>query len=146
MKAKEVLSLLKISRVTLWSYTKLGKIKTTKLDSEILNTLDGFNDKNNIVRFFTCNDYEKIKKVDALVNRMNRQFEFSYPTREIFSDKFDILLKIKTDVDSNKKNTFIDLVCNVKNLTLRPFTSYVIRYMFYENYLDQMINHIFELE
>jgi len=33
MKAKEVLSLLKISRVTLWSYTKSGKIKTTKLDN-----------------------------------------------------------------------------------------------------------------
>ena len=33
MKAKEVLELLDISRVTLWSYLKKGKIKATKMEN-----------------------------------------------------------------------------------------------------------------
>jgi len=39
---------------------------------------------------------------------------------------------------------FLDSIKDIE-ITLRPFTSYVIRYMFNENYLDDIIVNISEL-
>lgn len=49
-----------------------------------------------------------------------------------------------TKNDIKKLDTFLDLVVD-KNITLRPFTSYCIRYVFDENCLDNMIEKISEL-
>lgn len=127
----------------------LGKKDVTADDhpmmSQILNALDGFEDKANSVRFFTGNNVDVILNTSALVNRMADKFEFSYPGREAFEAKLKYLFQDRweslTDADYAKIKTFIDKVMEVKNLTLRPFTNYILRYMFKEDYLDQMLSH-----
>lgn len=126
-------------------YLKEGKFNM----SEILNELDGIESTEGCIRFFTCNDIEEVKKHDALINRMNSKFYFDYPDRSHFESKLNRLLTFLPYVDQEKKEIFINLLCD-KNfeenkLTLRPFTSYIIRYLFDENCLDKLIENIDEL-
>ncbi len=113
--------------------------------SEILNSLDGIETSEGCIRFFTANNPEIIMNNKALVNRLNSKFEFYYPNREQFVCKLNRFLTIKDDVDEDKKNKFIDLVMTKENLTLRPFSNYVIRYLFEEEYLTKMIENINDL-
>jgi hypothetical protein len=115
--------------------------------SGILNTLDGFDDKGDTIRFFTANNQSIIYKYDALINRMNSSYEFYYPNDEIFRKKLLRLLSFygETDFDSNSIDKFIELVLE-KNITVRPFTNYVIRYLFDENCIDKMIENIDQLK
>lgn len=46
--------------------------------------------------------------------------------------------------DAFKIDTFVNLVLN-KNITLRPFTNYVIRHLFEEYVLNKLIDNINEL-
>lgn len=127
----------------------------------ILNALDGFDDTNNTIRFFTGNNCDTIFNEKALINRISGKYYFDYPSREMFKNKLIKLLLISKLNDNNeiseeflhkvsscdfeeKVNKFIDLVSD-KNLTLRPFTSYCIRYLFNDNCLDDMIENISEL-
>lgn len=127
-------------------YLKEGKYSM----SEILNELDGIESTEGCIRFFSCNDVEEIYKHDALINRMSAKFEFHYPTVDDFKNKLNRFLTYWPNVDEEKVNTFIDLL-NERNskseikLTLRPFANYIIRYLFDENCLDQMIENINEL-
>ena len=114
--------------------------------SEILNSLDGIETSEGCIRFFTANNADVIMNNKALINRMNSKFEFYYPIREHFSKKLDRFLTIKENVLEDKKNEFINLVMDKKTtLTLRPFSNYVIRYLFDNDYLDKMIANIDEL-
>jgi AAA+ superfamily predicted ATPase len=127
-------------------YLKEGKYSM----SEILNELDGIESTEGCIRFFSCNDVEEIYKHDALINRMSAKFEFHYPTIEDFKHKLCRFLSYWPNVDEEKINTFMNLL-NERNskaeikLTLRPFANYVIRYLFDENCLDQMIENMDEL-
>ena len=127
-------------------YLKEGKYSM----SEILNELDGIESTEGCIRFFTCNDVEEIYKHDALINRMSAKFEFYYPSIEDFRNKLCRFLTYWPNVDTEKINIFINLL-NDKNmqseikLTLRPFANYIIRYLFDENCLDQMIENIDQL-
>lgn len=113
--------------------------------SEILNELDGISNSNNCIRFFTANNEDIIYKHDALINRMSGKFKYYYPTGEHFIAKLKQLLSFyDTEFDINKINKFINLIIN-KNITLRPFTNYVIRYLFEDNVLDKLIDNINEL-
>ena len=113
--------------------------------SEILNELDGISNTNNCIRFFTANNEEIIYKHDALINRMSGKFKYYYPTREHFVIKLKKLLSFyDTEFDNDKINHFIDLITD-RNITLRPFTNYVIRYLFEDNVLDKLIDNINEL-
>ena len=87
--------------------------------SEILNELDGIESTDGCIRFFTCNDIDEVKKHDALINRMN-----------CFSQYFMTLFNEKT---------------KIKNITLRQFTTFIIRYLFDDKCLDKMIENINEL-
>ena len=109
--------------------------------SQILNALDGFNDNGDIIRVFTANNTEKILSFDALSNRMSHMFEFTKPNRLIFENKLKKLLSFYNSYDDIKFNTFIELILE-KNISVRHFTNYVIRYMFEENFLDSMIYNI----
>lgn len=113
--------------------------------SEILNSLDGIETSEGCIRFFTANNADIILNNKALINRMNSKFEFYYPNKEQFVNKINRLLTIKTDVDEDKKNKFIDSVVEKENITIRSFTNYIIRYLFDEDYLDKMIYNITEL-
>ena len=112
--------------------------------SQILNALDGFDDNGDTIRVFTANNKEKILSYDALKNRMSQIFEFQKPSRSIFEDKLKKLLSFYEIYDQYKFDTFIDMIIE-KNITIRPFTNYIIRYMFNKNFLDSMIENIYQI-
>jgi ATP-dependent 26S proteasome regulatory subunit len=124
-----------------------SKMSNSSVMSQILNSLDGFDDHSDVVRFFTGNFCDVIFQNKALINRMAAKLEFFMPTRQIFAEKLQVLFGQKTLVDSDKEQIleFLDLVEKKKDLTLRPFTNYVIRYLFEDDYLDQLIDNIDEL-
>ncbi len=127
-------------------YLKEGKYNM----SEILNELDGIESTEGCIRFFTCNDIEEIKKHDALINRMNSKFSFDYPENKDFINKLNRLLTFLPVIDQEKKNKFINLffekITSENKITLRPFTSYIIRYLFDSDCLDKLIENIDELK
>ena len=113
---------------------------------QILNSLDGIDDNSNIIRIFTGNNIDIIKNVPALYNRMSAKFEFFNPTVDMFEEKFKIFLsfyppeKLPTD---EKIKEFLSIL--PENITLRPFSNYVIRYLFDDNYMQKLIDNIKEL-
>jgi len=115
--------------------------KVSKVMSQILNALDGFDDNGDTIRMFTANNTEKILSFDALRNRMSQIFEFQKPNRKIFEDKLKKLLSFHVTYDEEKFNIFINMILK-KDITLRPFTNYIIRYMFHKDFLDLMIKNI----
>lgn len=139
----------------------LQKDENKELMGIILNALDGFDDTDNTIRFFTGNDCEVIFNEQALINRVCGKYKFGYPTREMFRAKLLKLLIISKLNENNELNEadictefitnlneklerFLDLVVD-KNITLRPFTSYCIRYLFNDNCLDDMVENIGDL-
>ena len=108
----------------------------------ILNAMDGFDDSGNTIRFFTGNDCDVIFQEKALINRISGKYKFSYPTFEMFRVKLLKLAAIAPKpFEEEKLNQFISMIVD-KNLTLRPFTSYCLRYLFNENNLDDMIENV----
>jgi hypothetical protein len=139
----------------------IEKTENKELMGIILNALDGFDDTDNTIRFFTGNNCEVIFNEKALINRVCGKYKFGYPTREMFRAKLMKLLiisKLNQDNELNeaeicnefmdelseKMDRFLDLVVD-KNITLRPFTSYCIRYLFNENCFNDMTENIKEL-
>ena len=128
--------------------------KNKDLMGIILNALDGFDDTDNTIRFFTGNNCEIIFKEQALINRISSKFEFYYPCIDMFRDKLMKLLTIREDLNINndKINEFLELIkpncnydlnasytSNIKNITLRPYTSYLIKYLFNDTFYDDII-------
>lgn len=113
--------------------------------SDILNSLDGVASGEGVIRFFTGNDCNVIFSNKALINRMSACFRFTMPTREMYTDKLKSIFKeMPHSADHDEKcSMLIDHV--VGKITLRPFVSYVIRYLFDDNYLDKMLENINEL-
>jgi predicted AAA+ superfamily ATPase len=108
----------------------------------ILNAMDGFDDSGNTIRFFTGNDCDVIFQEKSLINRITGRYKFGYPTFEMFRTKLLKLNSITTNsFDEEKLNKFISLIVD-KHITLRPFTSYCLRYLFNENNLDYMIENV----
>lgn len=118
--------------------------------SQILNSLDGLDDKGNIIRFFSANKSEIILSNEALVNRMSNKFKFGYPDIDMFRDKLKRLLSYYENsiecnkVDDSRMEHYLDLII-FKNITMRPFVNYTLRYMFEDNFMDMLINNINEL-
>jgi SpoVK/Ycf46/Vps4 family AAA+-type ATPase len=122
--------------------------------AEILNALDGLQSSHGIIRFFTGNNVDLILSNKALVNRLNSKFLFSKPDRSQFENKLNTLLRyfnyvdkkelLEDPVNKDKLNTFIDKIME-KNITLRPFTNYVIRYLFDNEFFDNLLDNIDEL-
>ena len=71
-----------------------------------------------------------------------RIYKFDYPTFEMFRAKFLKLAAIDSKpLNEEKLNKFILIIIDRK-ITLRPFTIYCLRYLFNQNYLDDMITNI----
>lgn len=115
-----------------------------KITSQILNSLDGFDDRSGVVRFFTANNPEVIFSNKALINRMSAKFEFSNPTRDMYKTKLTKLFSQKEDVDETKLALYVDAV-TAKGVSLRALVRYTIRYMFDENYMENLLENIYEL-
>ena len=113
---------------------------------ELLNALDGIQNKNNIIRFFTGNKLTNngiLFDNLALMSRFNRVFEYGKPTEGIFLSKFNQFLKLYDNVDEVKKNKFINMVKECNNITIRSFSNYVKLYIFNKDtYMDDLINNI----
>ena len=122
--------------------------------SGLLNALDGFDDRCNVIRVFTGNELELIQKTPALVNRMSRILQFHYPTKENFDAKFEFI-RTKCSLakpDAEKYDKFMEAVVKNKTLTLRPFTKFIIRHMLaskFENseekYVDLLLENVEQL-
>lgn len=110
--------------------------------SDILNSLDGVDSGEGVIRFFTGNNCDVIFKNKALINRMSACFKFHMPDKEMFEDKMKTLLP-DVNLDKEKVDEFLSLV--VGKVTLRPFVNYLIRYIFDENPLDNMLSNYKEL-
>jgi len=96
----------------------------------------------NTIRFFTGNDCEVILQEKALINRISGKYKFYYSIFEMFRAKLLKLAAIAPQpFDIEKVNKFISIIAD-KNITLRPFTIYCLRYLFNENNLDDMIENI----
>jgi SpoVK/Ycf46/Vps4 family AAA+-type ATPase len=135
----------KISILLFEDFDRFMENKNVNLiTSQILNSLDGFDDKRHVIRFFTANNPDIIFNNKALINRMCAKFKFDLPTKEIYQSKFKRLLENKTNIDEEKINKYIDLVAE-KNVSLRAFVRYTLRYLFNEKYLDNLIENIHEL-
>ncbi|CAH6420841.1 AAA family ATPase [uncultured virus] len=119
--------------------------KNDVLISNFLNALDGLDDKGDTIRFLTGNNEELILQNEAMSNRMNGKFQFYKPTKEMFHKKLSKLLSIHKNIDNNKLNEFLNLI-EKKNITFRPFVNYTIRYLFKENYMDELIQNIDQLK
>lgn len=121
--------------------------------SMILNCLDGFEDQKNVVRIFTANNPSAITKYPALLNRMNQVYKFDYPTEDFLREKFNWLVsKLNLDPPDDEVivDTFIKKVAAIRpQVTLRPFTSYCIRYMLSTedtgSYMNRVVENIAEL-
>jgi len=118
--------------------------ETKQLMGQILNAMDGFDDTANTIRFFTGNECDVIFNEKALINRISGKYKFDYPTSEMFRNKLVKLLsvtKINLESETNLKkiDNFVSQITN-RNITLRPFTAYCIRYLFNENCLDNINN------
>jgi hypothetical protein len=121
--------------------------------SQILNSLSGVEERDGIIRFFTGNNAEKIFQNEALLNRMSSTFEFTYPTEVMYVEKLKKLLVFYQDkggYDQDLFNKFIKTIMiknqdSAKPITLRPFVSYCLRYLFDDNCLQEMIENIQEL-
>lgn len=120
---------------------------TKVLLAQILNAMDGFDDTANTIRFFTGNNCDVIFKEKALINRISGKYKFDYPDSEMFRNKINKLLSI-TDIDleanREKLEQFLLLIEN-KNITLRPFTAYCVRYLFNEDFFDKIIENVNDL-
>jgi AAA+ superfamily predicted ATPase len=121
--------------------------ETKILMGQILNAMDGFDDTANTIRFFTGNNCDIIFNEKALINRISGKYKFDYPNFEMFRDKINKLLSVtKINIEENREKIdhFISLVID-KSITLRPFTSYCIRYLFNENCIDDLVQNIGDL-
>jgi len=79
---------------------------------------------------------------------MNCKFYFDYPNQDHFLTKLNRLLTYYHTINNEKKEQFMTLFNEMnknKNITLRPFTTFIIRYLFDDNCLDKMIENINEL-
>jgi AAA+ superfamily predicted ATPase len=120
---------------------------TKQLMGQILNAMDGFDDTSNTIRFFTGNNCDIIFQEKALINRISGKYKFDYPDSEMFRNKLNKLLSI-TDIDLEASieriDQFISLIVD-KNITLRPFTAYCVRYLFNEYFFDKIVENINDL-
>jgi len=122
--------------------------------SDVLNTLDGVNNGDGVVRFFTGNDCKAIFDTPALVNRMSACFHLSFPTREMLRDKLQYLLngaeeavtRDASETGDDKKTFLREKILDAVEgrVTLRPFTNFVVRHVFDHNPLRSMVHHVQE--
>lgn len=126
----------------------LSDSKVETVMSAILNSLDGLDDKGGYARFFTGNNCDIIFNNPALINRMSNKLKFELPVRGMFEGKLKRLFTFYSArdivIDQTQVDKYLDLV-TAKNVTLRPFTNYTIRHMFYPDFMDRLIDNIGEL-
>jgi AAA+ superfamily predicted ATPase len=135
-------------------YLEKDSIRPTNKMAEILNCLDGVESSNNVIRFFTGNNCDIIKRNEALLSRMNGQFEFYSPTLDNYMSKLRNLLEFHTKNNNKIPEADIEEFSRVlkttiekqsqKPMSLRTFTFLVIRYLFEPDCLKHISNKLLE--
>jgi len=115
--------------------------------ADVLNALDGVDGKSNAIRFFTCNNVDVIVDNLAFMTRMNSIFDFKYPNFQELNERFDTLIKFHCNqYDQNKYGQFLAALNMINHpISYRTFTKYCIRYLFGDNWLDNLLANIHEL-
>lgn len=122
--------------------------KTTMAD--VLNAIDGVVSEIPTIRFFTGNDCNVIFGNAALLSRMTDKFRFVHSSLEHYQGKLEKFLTYYTPdkIDKVKLQRLLDLVETrivPRHVSLRTFSAYVARYLFDENFLDAMADHLGDL-
>jgi len=116
--------------------------------SELLNSLDGISSEYGVVRFFTCNDTSVVDANEALRNRMSQKFEFFYPNAAMFEQQLRRLLQYWEGKLGDNADTKISKIVEAavsKKVTMRPFSTWVIRWMFKNDPLDVLLANLHQL-
>jgi len=120
MKSKEVLSILKISRVTLCTYVRLGYLKVTKLqngyydyDENSVHAMRGKNDRYNVIyaRVSTYKQRADLKRqIESVQKFCNKK---KIDVREVYSE-----ISSGIDIERPKFNNLLQLVFDnkIKNI------------------------------
>lgn len=75
---------------------------------------------------------------------MSSRFEFHMPTRDMMDAKLAYLLSnVRPELAASRFAPFIDAVAG--KITMRPFTSYILRYLFDDDPLSSMMANVREL-
>jgi len=118
-----------------------------KMDiAQILNAMDGIDDNDSYIRFFTCNDPTLIEENKALLGRFYATYFIGPPKQDAIDQKIKKMLSFYKNLDEEKVNIFINMVVDKKIGNIRKLSHYVTRYLFNENYIDDMIANIDKLD
>lgn len=117
--------------------------------ADILNSMDGVVSSTPVIRFFTGNNCDVVFKNAALMSRMTQVFPFTHPTLDQYVCKLDHFLSFYPS-DTLDKEKLQRLYATMQVLTerqvsLRKFSAYVVRYMFDDDYLDALTKNMHEL-
>lgn len=132
--------------------------------SQLLNSMDGLYDTPGVFRFFTGNGVEELLKEPALMNRISGVMMFHLPTQDMFVAQLVKLFSVVTPayVPESSKLTAIAnaagmmlyartglhmckhiVLCAVSvKASLRPFTTFAVRYIFERDPLEAMLRNI----
>lgn len=117
--------------------------------SEILNALDGINSDGCFIRFFTCNNVETIMGDDrfkALRSRLSGIYEYTLPnSTDIYYNKIKDILEWKTITESDCVSIKRISEKIPIGISLRVLENYIIRFMFDDDFIQQIENHLDEL-
>jgi DNA replication protein DnaC len=111
--------------------------KSAKYMAQLLNALDGLSNKGCIIRFFSCNNPEIVFANSALTSRMSIKINFGNPSKSMLKEKLVTLLSFHASYEDGFVDDFVDN-CVPDGINLRCFTNYVIRYLFNDDFADQL--------
>lgn len=121
--------------------------------SELLNTLDGLKSVSHVIRFFTANDFNKMKVNIALWSRITRSFAFGHPGHLLYKLKLENMLSYWTEkrgmVLKPREIRLVDDLCklaNKKHVSVRKFESFIIRNLFFDDWAQRMDDQKMYLE
>ncbi len=103
--------------------------------SQLLNSLDGMDDSDNVIRFFTANDEQVLREIPALASRFTATYHFALPTKEILCTKVDKMMQYYGPEWKQRMNCHgeMEALCDravQSHLSFRDLTNYVIRFLF----------------
>jgi hypothetical protein len=112
--------------------------ESMKQMSTFLNALDGVENSNGVVRFFTANNTEAIYKNKALMSRLQRTILFDKPTCNSISKRVSLVFP---GAEQELVTKFSRAAVS-KGMTLRDVTNYLFRYALREDGFNQCISNL----
>jgi len=109
--------------------------------SDLLNALDGIENNSNVVRFFSLNSIEHVKKNQALMSRFSRIFVFNCPDEALVKKH---LIKIFPN-EENAIDKFINKLQErnyIGKVSYRQINNFLSRYYLNNNVISVALDNI----